>query len=69
MGSDGRDRRRARVTRDGDGEPIGCAVFLTGRQLRDLGLVPETTDAIEYVVTDGEIHLVAPNPEVAVEWQ
>ena len=49
--------RRARVSCDGEGDPIGCAIFLTARQLWELSLDPETTDMIEYVVVNGDLQL------------
>lgn len=49
--------RRARVSCDGEGDPVGCAIFLTARQLWELSLDPETTDMIEYVVVDGDLQL------------
>lgn len=67
MNSDEPGRRRARVNRDGDGQPVGCAVFLSARQLRDLGVEPETVDNIEYTVEGGEIHLMPPDCEVIPE--
>lgn len=49
--------RTARVNCDSKGDPVGCAIFLTGGQLCELGLDPETIERIEYVVTDGDLQL------------
>lgn len=49
--------RRARVSCDGEGDPVGCAIFLTARQLWELSIDPETTEMIEYVVVDGGLQL------------
>lgn len=49
--------RTARVNCDAEGGVVGCAIFLTGEQLCELGLDPETIERIEYVVTDGDLQL------------
>lgn len=50
-------RREARVSRDGDGDPIGAAVFLTAADLAALGVDLETTEAVKVSVEDGEVRL------------
>ena len=51
------DSREARVARDGDGDPIGAAVFLTADELADLGVDPVRADAVNVSVEDGEVRL------------
>ena len=51
-------RREARVSRDGDGDPIGAAVFLTADELRALGIDPTTADAVTVSVENGEVRLL-----------
>ena len=51
------DSRTARLARNGDGDPIGAAVFLTADELTDLGVEPERTDAVNVSVEDGEVRL------------
>ena len=51
------DSRTARLARNGDGDPIGAAVFLTADELADLGVEPERTDAVNVSVEDGEVRL------------
>lgn len=50
-------RREARVSRDPEGDPIGAALFFTADELRSLGVEPETTDAVNVSVEDGEVRL------------
>ena len=51
------DVRCAHVGRDAEGDPVGCAIFLTDGQLCELGLDLETIKKIKYVVTDGDLQL------------
>ena len=51
------DSRTARLARNGDGDPIGAAVFLTADELADLGVEPERTDAVNVSVEDGKVRL------------
>lgn len=51
------DSREARVTMDGNGDPIGAAVFLTADELADIGINPERTDAVIVFVEDGEVRI------------
>lgn len=51
--------RTARLARDGDGDPIGAAVFLTADELADLGVDTDTTDTVNVAVEDGEVCLTA----------
>jgi len=53
------DSRTARLARDGDGDPIGAAVFLTADELAELGVDTSTTDAVDITVEDGEVSLSA----------
>lgn len=48
----------ARVNRDGDGNPLGAAMFLSGEELRELGIDPTDTDHIAYSITDGQLRVV-----------
>jgi len=50
--------REARVSRDGDGDAIGAAVFFTADDLRELGIDPTTADAVTVSVEDGEVRLL-----------
>ena len=59
--------RRARVNRDNEGRPIGCAVFLTARELQDLGFELDTTDVIVYGIEDGNIRLTESTSKVVTE--
>ena len=59
--------RRARVNRASDGHPLGLALFITARELRDLGIDPEDVDRVAYSVEDGEIRLSKPDREVLVK--
>lgn len=51
------ESRTARISRDAEGYPVGCAIFLTVGQLCELGLNPKTTGRIEYIVIDGDLQL------------
>lgn len=51
--------RTARLARDGDGDPIGAAVFLTAEELADLGVDTDTTDTVNVAVEDSEVRLTA----------
>lgn len=53
------DFRTARLSRDGNGDPIGAAVFLTAQELSDLGIDTEITDTVNVTVEDGEVRLSA----------
>ncbi|MBP1923017.1 hypothetical protein J2751_002050 [Halorubrum alkaliphilum] len=46
--------RQARVSND------GCGIFLTGDELRTLGVDPEVTDAVEYDVTESGLVVTDP---------
>ena len=43
----------------------GCGIFLTGDELRTLGVDPDAVDAVEYAVT--ESGLVVTDPEGGAE--
>lgn len=51
--------RRARVSRNTEDHPLGCAIFLTSRQLQELGLNPNAIVGVKYVVEDGDLQLQA----------
>lgn len=53
--------REARVNRDGDGEAVGVAIFLTADELRDLGVSPEETDRVSYGVDNGRVRVHSAN--------
>lgn len=50
-------RRVAAMNENGEGDPLGVAIFLTPEQLTQVGIEPEATDVIEYYVEHGEIRL------------
>lgn len=52
------------MTRQAKVSEAGAGIFLTPSQLRELGYNPETTDAVEYAVTDGAISLSKPERQV-----
>lgn len=60
-------QREACVNRDATGDPLGCAVFLTATNLRELDVDPETLDRVAYCVTNGEIQFTPPSREVTDE--
>jgi len=47
--------REARLSHDGDGEPIGAAVFFTPEDLRDLGVDPTGTTTVVVSVENGRL--------------
>ncbi|WP_299237212.1 hypothetical protein [Natronomonas sp.] len=49
--------REARVSHDGDGDPIGAAVFLTPEDLAALGVDTEAVNRVQYTVINGRLHL------------
>jgi hypothetical protein len=51
------ETREARISRDGNGDPIGAAVFLTADDIAALGVDPHTADAVTVSVADGEVRL------------
>ena len=54
------DRRRAKVGRDGNGAPLGTAIFLGPDELAELGL--DLTDAavVNYWIANGELRIELP---------
>ena len=60
-------RRKAKVNRGGDGQPLGIPLFITASELRSLGIDPEDTDRVAYTVEDGELLLSKPNRTVLAE--
>lgn len=52
------DGRTARITRDGEGEPIGAALFFTPSELGEIGVNTVAADLIELRIEDGEVRLV-----------
>lgn len=60
-------RREARVNRAGDGQVLGVPLFLSARELRDLGVDLEDTDRVVYTVEDGDLQFSQPNRKVLVE--
>jgi len=48
--------REARVNRDPSGDPLGVMVFLTARELRDLGADLDT-NRLPYTVVDGRFQV------------
>jgi len=53
----GESTREARLNRDGNGDPIGAAVWLNADELADLGVDVDTADAVAYRVEDGDLHI------------
>lgn len=47
--------RNARVSRTGDGSPIGAAVFFTADELEALGIDPDSTDTVAMQIHNGEV--------------
>lgn len=50
--------RTARISCDGDGGPIGAAMFFTPEELLDVGVDPTTAEAVELRVVDGDVELI-----------
>jgi len=44
-------RRTAKVT------PAGCAIFVTGDELRSLGINPDDADSLSYAIGEDRINL------------
>ena len=47
--------RTARLNRDGDGEALGCSIFLNASELAELGIDVQQTSEVQYDVTDGRL--------------
>ena len=47
--------REARISRDSDGVPIGAALFFTPEELAEIGVDPETADAVELRIMNGQV--------------
>lgn len=56
--SDNHSGREARLTRDGEGDPIGAAVWLNAEELAALGVDIATADSVTYRVSGGGLHIV-----------
>lgn len=52
------DGRTARINHDGDGDPIGAAVFFTPEEFLDVGVDPTTAEAVELRIVDGDVELI-----------
>lgn len=50
--------RTARIARDGEGAPIGVAVFLTSEEIESLGVNTAAADAVELQIRDDEAHFL-----------
>lgn len=50
--------RTARISCDGDGSPIGAAMFFTPEELLDVGVDPTTAEAVELRIVDGDVELI-----------
>lgn len=50
--------RTARIACDGDGAPIGVALFFTSEEIESLGVNTQAADAVELQIRDDEAHLV-----------
>lgn len=55
--------REARIARDGDGLPIGLALFFTPDELTDIGIDPTSVDKVVMQVRDGEVCIKPTNPK------
>jgi len=49
--------REARLNRDGNGDPVGAAVWLNADELAALGVDVDAADAVAYRVDDGDLHV------------
>jgi len=47
----------APLNRDGNGDPVGAAVWLNADELAALGIDVDTADAVAYRVDDGDLHV------------
>lgn len=56
--------RAARIARDGDGNPIGAALFFTPKELVDLGVNLGAANAVELRIEDGEVRIIPIRREV-----
>jgi len=61
------DGHEARVNRDGNGDPLGAAMFLSGEELQDLGIDPNETDRVAYAVRDGRLRVVGEALDTAAD--
>lgn len=50
--------RAARIARDGEGNPIGAALFFTPEELVDLGINLGAANAVELRVEDGDVQII-----------
>lgn len=52
------DGRTASIALNGDGVPIGAALFFTPEELMDVGVDPTRAESVELHIVDGEVQLV-----------
>lgn len=50
--------RESRIACNGEDGPLGVAVYLTAEELAEFGMDPETADAVDVTVENGEISLI-----------
>ena len=50
--------RESQIACNGNDRPLGVAVYLTAEELAEFGMDPETADAVEVTVENGEISLI-----------
>lgn len=55
--------RRARLSRNTDGSPIGVALFVTAEELSMIGIDTATTEFVELRIADGELRISPVTPE------
>ena len=60
-------RRKARVSYDATGDPLGVPIWLNAAELRALDVDPITCTRVAYCVRNGEIRLAPPEREVLEE--
>jgi hypothetical protein len=49
--------RSAHLSRDSDGDALGCSIFINASELAELGIDTEDASEVEYDVTDGKLSI------------
>jgi hypothetical protein len=55
--TDSHSGREARLTRDGEGAPIGAAIWLNADELSSLGVDIETVDSVSYRICGDDLNI------------